>query len=57
MSIYSDYKVGALSDEEFEWLAAREDRMERYWDERASEELYYHDDDERDEEDEYDECD
>ena len=49
MSIYSDYKVGALSDEEFEWLAARENRRERYYGEKASEELYWHDDDEREE--------
>ena len=29
MSIFSDYKVGALTDEEFDNLAAEENRRER----------------------------
>ena len=29
MSIYSDYKVGALTDDEFDSLSARENRKER----------------------------
>ena len=48
MSIYSDHKVGALSDEEFEFLAAREDRMERYWEAKETEHLYHNDDEEGD---------
>ena len=32
MSIYSDYKVGALSDDEFNNLCAIENRKERYID-------------------------
>jgi hypothetical protein len=49
MSIYSDHKCGALSDEEFKRLVAIENRRERYYEEKASEELYWNDDDERDE--------
>lgn len=30
MSIYSDYKVGALSDEEYDSLCAWENRKDRY---------------------------
>lgn len=30
MSIYSDYKVGALSDDEYDSLCAWENRRERY---------------------------
>ena len=33
MSIYSDYKVGALSDDEFRNLSIRENRKEQYIDE------------------------
>ena len=29
MSIYSDYKVGALSDSDYKFLAERENRRER----------------------------
>lgn len=32
MSIYSDYKVGALSDDEYDNLCAHENRKERYID-------------------------
>lgn len=49
MSIYSDYKARALTDEEFKRLAAIEDRRERYYEEREAEREYWHDDDERDE--------
>ena len=43
MSVYSDYKCGALSEREFSSLAARENRKEReYVDEW--ERLYYEDD-------------
>lgn len=40
ISIYSDYKVGALSDEEYHNLCAIENRRERYIDdfERYAEE-------------------
>ena len=34
MSIYSDHKVGALTDEEYESLCALENRRERYYIER-----------------------
>lgn len=51
MSIYSDYKVGALTDEEFKRLAAIEDRRERYYEERETEREYWNDDDEVDEDD------
>lgn len=33
MSIYSDYKAGALEDKEYHNLSARENRKERYIDE------------------------
>ena len=46
MSIYSDHKCGALSDEEFKRLAAIEDRRERYYEEREAEREYWNDDDE-----------
>ena len=55
MSIYSDHKCGALSDEEFRQLAAIEDRRERYYEMQDIERELWHDDDEVD--DEYDECD
>jgi len=38
MSIYSDYKVGALTEEEFERLAAIENRREREYEDRDNEE-------------------
>ena len=30
MSVYSDYKCGALSEHEYEWLSAREGRQDEY---------------------------
>lgn len=53
MSIYSDYKCGALTDEEFRSLTAEENRREK----AALEELYYgpfDDEDEDQDEDEWD---
>ena len=52
MSIYSDHRVGALTDEEFEWLAAREKRQEQYWEAKDMEREYWHDDDDNEEIDE-----
>lgn len=33
MSVYSDWKCGALSDSDYKWLSDREARRERYLDE------------------------
>ena len=49
MSIYSDHKVGALTDEEFRFLAERENRRERYYEEREAEREYWSDDDREEE--------
>ena len=53
MSIYSDHKCGALTDEEFSFLAARENALDRWYQEREAEKEYLNDEDI---EDEYDEC-
>ena len=45
MSVYSDYKCGALSDADYEWLSAREARRERYLDEWERYELEGEEDD------------
>lgn len=45
MSMYSDYECGALTDQEFDWVASREEAMDR-----AREESFYPIDDEEDEE-------
>lgn len=48
MSIYSDYKVGALSDDEYDNLCAIENRKERAyideWERLADEDLVIDDD-------------
>ena len=44
MSIYSDYKVGALSDDEFKFLCKRENEKDRY-DLLIEKQEYYTDDD------------
>ena len=44
MSIYSDYSVGALSDEEFKSLCRRENEKDRY-DLLIEKQEYYTDDD------------
>lgn len=46
MSIYSDYKCGALSESDYRWLSARESRKERYideWERLAEESEDYYD--------------
>lgn len=54
MSIYSDYKVGAMDDIEFHNACARENRRDRYerereyidaWEQYAEEDLVIDDDD------------
>lgn len=45
MSAYSDWRAGALTDEEYDFYSKWEARKERYWDERAAEKEYYTDDD------------
>ena len=50
MSIYSDYKCGALSDDEFKSLCRRENEMERY--DLLIEKQEYHTDDDFEEESE-----
>lgn len=45
MSIYSDYKCGALSDEEFKALCIHENEKERYYDLLIEKQEYYNDDD------------
>ena len=44
MSIYSDYKCGALTDEEFKALCIHENEMDRY-DLLIEKQEYYTDDD------------
>ena len=44
MSIFSDYKVGALSDDEFRSECARMNREERYYEAKEAESMYYTDD-------------
>ena len=46
ISVYSDYKCGALSESDYKWLSARENRKERYIDEWERLELGYEADDE-----------
>ena len=41
MSAFSDWKCGAISEEEFYDLAAREARQDAYLDEKAEREAYY----------------
>ena len=53
MSIYSDHKVGALSDEEFMALCAREDRLDRMYELAVETQGLYYTDDDMVEEDEY----
>jgi len=50
MSVFSDYKVGALSDFEFEQEAARMNREDRYEREHLYDDLQI--DDDREDEDE-----
>lgn len=40
MSIYSDYKVGALTEEEFKNACARANRIERYYEAHIIREEY-----------------
>lgn len=52
MSIYSDYKAGAMSEEEFKNACARADRIERYYE--AREEYLKANDYDEEREDDYD---
>ena len=52
MSIFSDYRVGALSEFEFEQACRRMNREDRYYEAMQAEQEYYHDDDESEDEDE-----
>ena len=55
MSIYSDHKVGALTDEEFKNACARADRIERYFEAHIAREEYLKENDyEEEREDDYD---
>ena len=49
MSMYSDYKVGALSDVEFHNLCVEENMRERYYEERLNDRLYCQNDFNQDE--------
>ena len=51
MSIYSDYKVGALTDEEYQFLAKRENRRDELEREHEFDDLADEWEDEDDEED------
>lgn len=48
MSIYSDYKVGAMSYEEFRQAAAWEARKEKYYEDKMYEDDYDEDEEEED---------
>lgn len=52
MSIYSDYKAGAMNEEEFKNACARADRIERYYE--AREEYLKANDYDEEREDDYD---
>ena len=45
MSAYSDWRRGAMTDDEYKYHTAWEDRRDRYYEEREAEKLYYNDDD------------
>lgn len=45
MSVYSDWQAGAITDDEYKYYTAWEDRRDRYYEEREAEKLYYDDDD------------
>ena len=45
MSYYSDWRVGALSDDEYRYFCNRENRMDRYYEILDMQKEYYNDDD------------
>lgn len=45
MSAYSEWRAGIMTDEEYKYYTAWEDRRDRYYEEREAEKLYCHDDD------------
>lgn len=49
MSVFSDFKCGAMSEAEFHNACARMNREDRYYEAREAASMYYHDDDECDE--------
>ena len=49
MSIYSDFKCGAISDEELRNMGVIMNRQDRYWEAKELEQMYYNDDEEEDE--------
>ena len=49
MSIYSDFKCGAISDEELRNMGVIMNRQDRYWKAKELEQMYYNDDEEEDE--------
>ena len=49
MSIYSDFKSGAISDEELRNMGVIMNRQDRYWKAKELEQMYYNDDEEEDE--------
>ena len=45
MSAYSDWRAGAMTDDEYKYYTAWEARRDQYYEEREIEKLYYNDDD------------